>query len=88
MCSPFHEEARQLEVEILGIHNLVVSCVRREDDLSRVSVMWEMMVNLCDASARRLMGLVAAHPESGAEVYYNRLQYLRNKCQRLQRMHS
>jgi len=88
MCAPFHEEARQLETELLGIHKLVVLCVRREEDLTCVSRLWELMVSLCDASAKRLGKLVKMHPQCGAQIYYDRLLDLRNKCQRLQQMHS
>ena len=88
MCLPFHEEARQLEIEILGIHKLVVLGARREDNLSGVALLWELMVNLCDASTQRLVKLVELHPQCGAQIYYDRLLDLRNKCQRLQLMHS
>ena len=46
------------------------------------------MVEMCDEFLRRLSGLKERHPYCGAEIYYDRVLDLRNKCKRLQEMHS
>jgi hypothetical protein len=87
LCAPFHDEARQLEVELLTVYRVVVLCTRREDNLDRVSKWWETMVRICDKFAVRLGKLAEAHPSCGAEQYYDRVLELRSKCLRLQTMH-
>src|SRR5437867_6589412 len=52
LCAPFHEEARQLEAELLTVYRVVVQCTKREEDLERVSKWWETMVRVCDEFAR------------------------------------
>ena len=88
LCAPFHDEARQLDTELLSVYRVVVLCTKREEDLDRVSEWWETMVHVCDAFARRLSQLVLAHPACGAEQYYDRVLELRSKCLRLQKMHK
>ena len=88
LCAPFHEEARQLETELLTVYRVVVLCTKREEDLARVSKWWETMVRVCDDFAVRLCRLVETHPACGAEQYYDRVLELRSKCLRLQKMHS
>ena len=88
LCSPFHQEARQLEAELLTVYRMVVLCTKREEDLQLVSIWWESMVKVCDEFAKRLNRLVQGHPDCGAEQYYDRVLELRTKCLRLQKMHS
>ena len=88
LCAPFHQEARQLDAELLTVYRVVVLCTKREDDLERVSRWWATMVLVCDAFALRLGKLVKSHPACGAEQYYDRVLELRSKCLRLQKMHS
>ncbi len=88
LCAPFHDEARQLETELLGVYRVVVLCTKREEDLDAVSQWWGTMVQVCDDFARRLSRLVSAHPACGAEQYYDRVLELRSKCLRLQKMHK
>jgi hypothetical protein len=88
LCAPFHQEARQLDAELLTLYRVVVLCTKREDDLERVSRWWGTMVRVCDAFALRLGKLVESHPACGAEQYYDRVLELRSKCLRLQKMHS
>lgn len=88
LCAPFHAEARQLEAELMTIYKMVVICVRAEDDLVSVSQSWAAMVQVCDAFAKRLNVLCKKHPYCGADSYYDKVLDLRNKCQRLQTMHS
>ena len=87
LCAPFHEEARQLDTELLTVYRVVVLCTKREEDLERVSKWWETMVRVCDEFAVRLGSLAQAHPGCGAEQYYDRVLELRSKCLRLQKMH-
>lgn len=88
LCAPFHEEARQLETELLTVYRVVVLCTKREEDLPRVSAWWKRMVQVCDEFAARLGRLVQSNPQCGAEPYYDRVLELRSKCQRLQTMHQ
>src|SRR5262245_56310021 len=87
LCAPFHEEARQLETELLTVYRVVVLCTKREEDLERVSRWWATMVQVCNDFAVKLNHLVQAHPACGAEHYYDRMLELRSKCFRLQKMH-
>jgi hypothetical protein len=87
LCAPFHEEARQLEAELLMIYRATVMCVRREDDMNRVAARWGDMVELCGGSLSRLEQLAQKHPDCGAGLYYDRVLDLRGKCKRLQEMH-
>src|SRR5881296_716417 len=86
LCAPFHEEARQLETELVTVYRVVVLCTRKEEDLDRVAQWWAMMVRVCDAFAGRLNRLVQEHPLCGAGQYYDRVLELRSKCLRLQKM--
>lgn len=85
---PFHNEARQLETEILFFYRLIAKCVRNDDNLDSVAACWELMVHICDESMRRLSNLARQHPYCGAQIYYDRVLDLRNKCNRLHQMHS
>src|SRR2546421_393179 len=87
LCAALHEEARQLETELLTVYRVVVLCTKREEDLERVSKWWETMVHVCDQFAVRLNGLVEGRPGCGVEHYYDRVLGLRSKCLRLQKMH-
>lgn len=88
LCAPLHEEARQLETELLTVYRVVVLCTKREDDLARVGGWWQVMVQVCDQFAKQLSRLVEIHPDCGADQYYDRVLDLRSKCLRLQKMHS
>ena len=88
LCAPFHTEARQLETELLIIYKFVALAARREEDLNQIAKGWQLMVTVCDESAKRLNILMQQHPYCGADAYYDRVLDLRNKCQRLQQMHS
>ena len=88
LCVPFNQAAMRLEGELLTIYKFVVQIVRREEDLNKVASWWGTMVLQCDAFGGKLHGLSVAHPACGAEFYYDRVLDLRNKCQRLQQMHS
>jgi hypothetical protein len=88
LCAPFHQEARQLETELLTVYRVVALGVRKEQDLNVVAAAWDAMVKMCDAFGKSLHELTTKHPYCGAESYYNSVLDLRNKCNRLQKMHS
>ena len=88
LCAPFHAEARQLESELLTIYKFVALSVRKPEDLGDVAKAWSGMVWFCDESVKRLSVLVKQHPQWGADFYYDRVLDLRNKCFRLQNLHS
>ena len=88
LCVPFNQAAMRLEGELLTIYKFVVRIVRREDDLEKIARWWDMMVSQCDEFGKRLHNLSLAHPNCGADFFYDRVLDLRNKCQRLRQMHS
>jgi hypothetical protein len=88
VCGQFNEEARSLEVMVLTLYKAVVLATKREDDLAAVANLWGCMVEVCDIGAMALQRLVKDHPYCGAELYYDRLLDIRNKCRRLQSLHS
>ena len=88
LYAPFHDEARQLETELLMLYKTTVLCVRREENIDAVSKRWAEMVEICDASIARLRKLSNTHPACGADIYYGRVLELRSKCKRLQEMHQ
>ena len=88
LCAPFHDQAGQLETGLLFLYKATVMCVRREADIERVAKRWENMVSMCTLFLAKLKALHERHPHCGAEVYYDRVLDLRNKCQRLQEMHQ
>jgi hypothetical protein len=88
LCAPFHAEARQLEAALLMIYNVAVLCVKEEEVLENIASAWQCMVIVCDQFAARLRDLSKSHPFCGAQAYYDTVLDLRNKCQRLQQMHS
>ena len=87
-CAPFYEEARSLELELLAVYRMVALCARKEDELNRISEWWKAMTQVCDSFAGRLHELHERHPMCGANLFYDRVLDLRNKCQRLAEMHS
>lgn len=88
LCAPFHEEARQLETELLFMYKATVMCVRREADMNQVAARWGEMVEMCGGCLTRLQKLSEKHPGCGADIYYDRVLELRSKCLRLQEMHQ
>ena len=88
LCAPFNAAASRLEGQLLTIYRTVVQSVRREEDLEVIARCWGAMVNQCDAFGKRLHDLSVSHPGCGAGVFYDRVLDLRNRCQRLQDMHS
>jgi hypothetical protein len=88
LCVPFNQAAGQLEAGLLIVYRVVAKLVRKEDDLGRIAEWWGTMVSQCDEFAKRLRDLSLAHPACTAEFYYDRVLDLRNKCKRLQQMHS
>lgn len=87
LCAPFNEEARALELELLNVYRTVVFCVKKEDEMEAVAIWWKTMTEICDVFSKRLHDLHSKHPLCGADVFYDRVLDLRNKCQRLQEMH-
>ena len=88
MCAPFHAEARQLETQLLTVYQMVAKITKNVDDLPQVAQMWKTVVFMCDAFSLRLGDVVKKHPDCGADSYYDHVLDLRNKCLRLQMMHS
>ena len=88
LCAPFHEEARQLETELLFLYRATVLCVRREEDMNEVAARWKEIVEMCDGCLSRLQMLNEKHADCAADIYYDRVLELRSKCLRLQEMHQ
>lgn len=87
LCTPFHDEARHLETELMLLYKATVLCVRHEEDIERVAARWKEMLEICNGFLDGLRKLSEKHPECGANLYYDRVLELRSKCQRLQEMH-
>jgi hypothetical protein len=87
LCAPFYAEAANLEQQLLGIYRTVTLCVRKEEALDEVAAWWHAMTSICDEFSGRLAMLSNEHPLCGAEMFYDRVLDLRNRCQRLQEMH-
>jgi hypothetical protein len=88
LCAPFYTEARGLETELLALYRVIVTLARKLDDLDAISSLWKSMAAMCDTSLVCLQKLIDRHPLCGAESFYDRVLDLRNKCVRLQKMHS
>ncbi|HTV42522.1 MAG TPA: hypothetical protein VMF08_18290 [Candidatus Sulfotelmatobacter sp.] len=88
LCGQFHQEARQLETELLTFYKIVAIGTKKVEDLTAIATAWKAMVEICDKFANRLRDLTEKHPFCGAQYYYDRVLDLRNKCNRLQLMHS
>ena len=88
LSAPFETAAMQLETQLLTIYRIIVLCTRETDDLGLVATYWAAMVGICDLFAGRLGRLKEEHPACGADVYYDRILDLRNKCLRLHKMHG
>jgi hypothetical protein len=88
LCAPFNQEAARLESELLMIYKMVALCARAESDLDKVAAGWARTVEICDVFASRLLTLSKVHPDCGAESFHDRVLDLRNKCRRLQQLHS
>jgi hypothetical protein len=87
-CALFRDEASRLEAGLLGVYRVVVSMVRREEDIEKVSECWGSMVAICDKYAERLGVFQKQHPACGAELFYDRILDLRNKCRRMHALHA
>ncbi len=88
MCSPFQDEARDLETQLLTVYQVIVRLARKSENLSQIAAWWKSMAELCDDAIARLGDLDQRHPGRGTDQYRDRLLDLRNKCSRLQQMHS
>jgi hypothetical protein len=88
MCAPFHNEANQLEKEVLTLYRLTVMCVRREPSMECVARRWGEMVSVCNQFIEKLKLLHQKHPACGADIYFDKVLDLANKCRRLQEMHG
>lgn len=87
LCAPFYAEADKLEQQLLGVYRTVALCVRKEDDLDKVTAWWDGMTKVCDQFAARLNALCQSHPQCGADVFYDHVLDLRNRCLRLANLH-
>jgi hypothetical protein len=85
---PFNFEAGRLQDKLITLYQVVVMCVRHEEDLEKIASWWEIMGNICDIFAARLHKLHLDHPDCGAGLYYDNILDLKNKCRRLQEMHQ
>jgi len=88
LFAPINQEAARLESELLMIYKVVALGARAEADLDKVAAAWTGMVEICDVFASRLLTLSQAHPGCGAEAFHDRVLEIRNKCRRLEQLHS
>ena len=88
MSAPFNQEARQLEAQLTTMYKMVARMSRSEEDLDRVAGMWGMMVHFCDEASTRISKLSEEHANCDTAQFIDRIFEMRNKCLRLQTMHS
>ena len=88
LCSAFQSEALRLEGQLLLMYRLVVIYNQGEEDLGKIAFRWGNMVEVCDLFMGRISLLKQNHPACGADIYYDRILDLRNKCLRLQNIHT
>ena len=88
LCAPFGQEARQLEAQLTTMYKMVAKLARSEEDLACVAAMWGMMVHFCDEASTRIRKLSHEHPNCDADQFLDKISETRNKCLRLQTMHS
>jgi hypothetical protein len=88
LCAPFYQEAGQLEAQFLMLYQMTVLCNKGNEDLDEIASVWGVMVSLSDECSKSLSRLSQAHPNCGASIYHDRMLDMRNKCQRLQKMHA
>jgi len=88
LCAPFHDEARQLETELMSLYRATVMCVRREEDINRVAARWGEMVEICEGV---LLGFKRYQKSTlAAGRVFTMTAFLNSeaKCRRLQEMHQ
>jgi hypothetical protein len=88
LCAPFNQEASQLEAQLSTMYKMVAKMARSEENLERVAAMWSMMVNFCDEAATKIGNLSDKRPNWDAHQFLDMISATRNKCHRLQTMHS
>ncbi len=88
LCGAFYEAARELEAQLITIYRFVISIVDDLDEMETEGTMWKEMVKVCDKFSGKLESLVNNHPTCGAGFYRDRILDLRNKCNRLAKLHS
>jgi len=88
LSAPFHDEARQLETQLMCLYRATVICVRKVEDMAIVAKRWAEMVGICDSFLEKLRKLQDQHPACGANIYYDQVFDLRSKCLRLREMHQ
>lgn len=89
-CGLFNDAANGLVRDLISFYRVVALMTQKApaDDLNAVACLWNLMVRACDQTIHRLKTLHAQHPYCGADTYYDRVLDLRNKCNRLETMHS
>jgi len=88
LCAPINQEASQLEAQLTTMYKVTAKMARSEEDLERVAGLWAMMVYLCDQASTRIRKLADEHPDCDADQFIDMISETRNKCRRLQTMHS
>jgi hypothetical protein len=88
LCSSFRAAAERLETQLLMLYKVAVMMTKREEDLDRIAATFTAVAQMCDLSLTQLLDLNRKHPHCGAVPYSDRILDLKNKCLRLQRMHS
>jgi hypothetical protein len=88
LCAPFNQEARQLEAQLTTMYKMVAKMARSEENLESVAGMWGMMVYFCEEASSRIGKLSDERPNCDTSQFLDRISETRNKCRRLQTMHS
>ena len=87
-CIPFHNAARDLGVELTTIYRMMAICARRQESIDAAAKIWRFMKTTCDQFLVRMGALCDEHPSCGADIYRDQILDLRNKCGRMESLHS
>jgi hypothetical protein len=79
-------EAAKLESQLTQLYSLAAIAARREECLDGTARIWATMVSICDAFAAKISEV--CHGGTRCVASYDRVLDVRNKCARLQELHS
>ncbi len=85
-CWGVNDAVTRLETQLLQLYGIVVLALKHEEDLAVIAQNWGNMVTVCDDVALKIGSLGEEHPY--CSVSHDKILDLRNRCARLQNLHS
>lgn len=86
MCWEFDAEVARLESQMVQLYGIAVLMTKNEENLEKISDIWQSMTSICDAFASHLQTLCVQHPYCSAS--HDKMLDIRNKCVRLRDLHN